>query len=116
MSLDLFLGMCGNFLNFPYMWLLLSMCVCVCTRAQSLQLCLTFFDPKDCSRPGSSVHGIVQARVLEQLPFPPLGYLPDPGTEPSFPVSPALQADSLPTEPPGKLLTILVLKYMVPKM
>ena len=114
-SLDLFLGMCGDFLNFPYMWLLLSLCVCVRAHAQSLQLCLTFFDPKDCSRPGSSVHGILQARVLEQLPFPPLGYLPDPGTEPSSPVSPALQADSLPTEPPGKLLTILVLKCMVPK-
>ena len=33
------------------------------------------------------------------LPFPPPGDLPDPGIEP---VSPALQVDSLPTEPPGK--------------
>ena len=30
------------------------------------------------------------------------GNLPDPGIEPTSPVSPALQADSLPTEPPGK--------------
>ena len=37
--------------------------VCVC--AQSLQLCSTFCDPVDCSLPGSSVHGIFQARVLE---------------------------------------------------
>ena len=29
------------------------------------QLCLTLSDPKDCSLPGSSVHGIFQARVLE---------------------------------------------------
>ena len=29
------------------------------------QLCLTFSDPMDCSLPGSSVHGIFQARVLE---------------------------------------------------
>ena len=29
------------------------------------QLCLTFRDPMDCSLPGSSVHGICQARVLE---------------------------------------------------
>ena len=29
------------------------------------QLCLTFCDPMDCSRPGSSVHGILQARILE---------------------------------------------------
>ena len=33
------------------------------------------------------------------LPCPPLGDLPDPGVEPRFP---ALQADSLPSEPPGK--------------
>ena len=35
------------------------------------------------------------------LPFPPPGDLPNPGTEPA---SPALQADSLPAEPPGKSL------------
>ena len=34
--------------------------------------------------------------------FPPPGHLPEPGIEP---VSPALQEDSLPTEPPGKLLS-----------
>ena len=34
-------------------------------RAQSLQLCLTLCDPMDCSPPGSSVHGILQARILE---------------------------------------------------
>ena len=33
--------------------------------AKSLQLCLTLRDPMDCSPPGSSVHGIFQARVLE---------------------------------------------------
>ena len=32
----------------------------------------------------------------------PPGDLPNPGAEPTSPVSPALQADSLPTEPPGK--------------
>ena len=35
------------------------------------------------------------------LPFPPPGDLPDPGIKPQ---SPALQADSLPSEPPGKLI------------
>ena len=29
------------------------------------QSCLTLFDPMDCSPPGSSVHGILQARILE---------------------------------------------------
>ena len=33
--------------------------------AKSLQLCPTLCDPMDCSLPGSSVHGIFQARVLE---------------------------------------------------
>ena len=32
--------------------------------------CLTLCDPMDCSLPGSSVHGIFQARILEWLPFP----------------------------------------------
>ena len=36
--------------------------VCVCVCAQS---CLTLCDPKDCSWPDSSVHGIFQARILE---------------------------------------------------
>ena len=37
--------------------------ICVC--AKLLQLCLTPCDPMDCSPPGSSVHGILQARLLE---------------------------------------------------
>ena len=41
---------------------------CVC--AQSLQSCLTLWDPTDCSPPGSSVHGILQARELEWVAMP----------------------------------------------
>ena len=51
---------------------------------------------------GSSVHGILQARILEWVAIPSPGDLPDPGMEPPSPVSPGLQADSLPAEPPGK--------------
>ena len=50
-----------------------------------------------CSPPGSSVHGILQARILEWLEQDPL--VPNLGIKPR---SPALQADSLPSEPPGK--------------
>ena len=39
--------------------------VCVCV--QSLQSCLTLCDPMDCSPPGSSVHVLLQARILEQV-------------------------------------------------
>ena len=103
------------------------------------QLCLTLWNPMDCSLPGSSVHGILQARILEWVAFPfsrgssqpkdrtqvsciagrfltvwatreaqeywgrieaipSLTDLPDLGIEPG---SAALQADSLPAEPPG---------------
>ena len=36
-----------------------------CVRAKSFQLCLTLWDPMDCSLPDSSVHGILQTRILE---------------------------------------------------
>ena len=61
-----------------------------------LQSCLTLHDPVDRSPPGSSVHGILLARILELVAIPPPGDLPDPGVEPASPESPALQADSLP--------------------
>ena len=63
------------------------------------QLGLTFCDPMDCSPPASSVHGILQARTLEWVDNPFSGNLPEPrdGTG-----SPALQADSLPSESPAK--------------
>ena len=41
--------------------------VYVCSVAQS---CLTFCDPMDCSPPGSFVHGILQARILEWIAIP----------------------------------------------
>ena len=38
--------------------------------AKSLQPCLTLFDPMDCSLLDSSVHGILQARILEWVAMP----------------------------------------------
>ena len=70
-------------------------------ESEVTQSCLTLCDPRDCSPPGSSVHGIFQARVLEWVAiFPSPRDLPSPGIKPR---SPALQADILPSEPPGKL-------------
>ena len=43
---------------------------CITVRAKPLQLCLTLCDSMDCSPPGSSVHGILQARVLEWVAMP----------------------------------------------
>ena len=42
----------------------------VSVRAKSLQSCLTLCNPMDCSPPGSSVQGILQARILEQVAMP----------------------------------------------
>ena len=60
---------------------------------------LTLCDPMDCSPSDSSVHGILQAGILEWVAIPFSRGLPDPRIEPR---SPAQQADSLPFEPPGK--------------
>ena len=62
-------------------------------------LCLTLCDRMDCSPSGSSLHGILQPKILEWLPCPPPGDLPNPGIEPR---PPTLHVDSLPSEPPGK--------------
>ena len=53
----------------------------------------------DCITPGSSVHGILQHEYWSGLPFPSPWDLPDPRIEPE---SLVFQADSLPSEPPGK--------------
>ena len=52
-----------------------------------IELCPLLCNPVDYSPPGSSVPGISQARILEWLPFPPPGDLPNTGIEP---MSPAL--------------------------
>jgi len=83
-------------------------------KVKVTQLCPTLCDPMD-----YTVHGILQARILEWVAFPfsrgssqilqarilewelfpSPGDLPNPGIEPR---SPALQVDSLPAEPQGK--------------
>ena len=66
-----------------------------CTCAKSLQLCPTLCDPMDYSPSGSSVHGILQARILEWDATSSPGDLPDPGIEPA-------SVHCFTTEPPGK--------------
>ena len=45
-------------------------CECVCVWERVTQLCPTFCDPMNCSPPGSSVHGILEARILEWVAMP----------------------------------------------
>ena len=64
------------------------------------QSCLTLYDPVDCGPPGSSVHGdFSRQEYWSGLPCPTPGDLLNPGIKFRFP---ALQANSLPSEPPGK--------------
>ena len=85
-----------------YMWGLPGTCIynkhCVCWVAH---LCLTLCDLMGCSPPDSSVHGILQARILEWVAILFWRDRPGSGIEP---LSPALQEDSSPSEPPGKPL------------
>ena len=74
--------------------------------AKSLQSCPTFCDPMDCSLPGSSIHGILQVRILEWVAVPFSRDLPDSGMEPMFPEAPALQVDSLLLSHKGSVLKI----------
>ena len=53
----------------------------------------------DCSLPGSSVHGSLQARILEWVAMPSSRDSPDPGITPT---SPSLAGEFLTSEPPGK--------------
>ena len=63
------------------------------------QSCLTLCNPMGYSPLGSSVHGFSRQEYWSGLPFPSPRDLPYPGIEPR---SPALQTDSLLSEPPGK--------------
>ena len=75
-------------------WGAIAFSACCCLIAKS---CPTLCDPMDCSPPGSSVHGILQASIVKWVAIPFSRGFSQPG-------SPALQADSLPSEPPGKSL------------
>ena len=68
----------------------------VCMHVQS---CPALCDSMDCSPPGSSVHGFLQAGILEWVAISFSRALPGPGIKPRCP---ALQGDSLPPELPGK--------------
>ena len=68
-------------------------------RVLVTQSCPTLCNPIDCSLPGSSVHGILQARILGWVASPLSRGSSQPRDRTG---SPALQVDSLPAEPPAK--------------
>ena len=74
------------------------MCLCVCSVALSRPI---LCDTMDCSLPGSSVHGILQARMLEWVAISYSRDLPDPGIKPELPASPVLAGGFFTAEPLG---------------
>ena len=58
--------------------------------------------------PGSSAHGIFQARILSGLPFPSPGDLRDPGIKPASLNSPALAGGFFPTSPNSEAQVVCV--------
>ena len=72
--------------------------VTLCVFVLVTQSCPSLCDPMGCSPPGSSVHGILQARKLEWVAIRFFRDVRDPEMEPRS----ALQADSLLPEIPGK--------------
>ena len=73
-------GTCDVFVSFGWAYM----------HAKSFQSCPTLCNPMNYSSPGSSVHGILQVRVLEWVACPPPGDLPNPGIKPESPMSSAL--------------------------
>ena len=63
---------------------------CACSVIQS---CPSLCDPMDCSPSGSSVHGILQARILEWAAISSPGELPNPGIRPKSLTSSALTGE-----------------------
>ena len=81
-----------------------GMCLKYCMGCEKVkvlvtQSCHTLCDPLVCSPPGSSVYGILQARILEWIAIPSPEDLPNPGIEL---MSPALVGKFFTTEPPSK--------------
>ena len=82
---------------------MLSFCPIIINAAAAklLQSCLTFCDLMDCGPPGSSVHGILQARIMEWLAVPSSRVPSRPWDQTRILGLLHWQAGSLPLAPPG---------------
>ena len=77
-------------------------CKLACMHAKLLQSCLTPCNPMDCDPPGSSVHRLLQTRVLESVAMPSLRGSSWPRDQTCVSCLLHWQADSLPLAPVGK--------------
>ena len=77
----------------------MDMCANMLSHVSHVQLSAT---PWTVAHLASLSMGSPRQEYWSGLPFPPAGDLPDSGIEPTSPMSPALQVDSLPADPSGK--------------
>ena len=89
----------------------LCVCVCVCVCVLVAQSCPTLCNSLDCNPPGSSVHGILQASILEWVVISFFRRSSPPRDRTWFS---CIAADSLLSEPPGKpLLDHIIALFLV---
>ena len=74
----------------------------MCLRAQSLQSYPTLCDPMDCSPPGASLHGVLQARMLEWVAMPSSRGSSPPRDRTHIACAPCIAGGFFMPEPPGK--------------
>ena len=79
-------------------WVCIRAC-CESEKVKSLSRVQLFATPWTVAYQAPPSMGFSKQEYWSGVPFPSPGHLPDPGIEPG---SPALQADALPSEPPGK--------------
>ena len=80
-------------------------------HAKSLQSYLTLWDPMDCSLPGSSVHGVLQARILEWVALQ--GNLCNPGIKRTSLTSSALAGGFFTTSTTWDVLFVVAMFYKI---
>ena len=102
----IFYGRCASLLLFHGVFTF-------CVFAKSLQSCLTLCDPLDCSLPGSSVHGILQAWTLEWVAMPSFRGSSRPRDQPASLLSPAWAGRFFTTRPPEHQCTNIYLSACV---
>ena len=101
-----------SFIFLPKMYLLFLMVLStVCVHAKSLQSCLTLCDPMDCNPPSSSVHGILQAKILEWVVVPSSRGSSQPKDRTHISCVSCVAGRVFTTEPLGKPLFIITFHY-----
>ena len=102
---------------YPFTWVIIYyismdvfILIYVLCSAKSLQSCPTLCDPMNCSLPGSSVHGVLQARILEWVAMPSSREIfPTQGSNPWL--LQLMHCRQITAEPPGKPILIYILPY-----